>query len=125
MTTSEFTESTLKPRLRELEFNQLVLFAEDLAEEIRFHAGQGAGDQEWMDSQAMCVAEEAGEFIRAYRRWRGFARTAGSAEDMQEELSDVIISALLMFAVMDYDAQRHIKKKLFKVINRGYVNKPG
>jgi NTP pyrophosphatase (non-canonical NTP hydrolase) len=125
MTTSEFTESTLKPRLRELEFNQLVMFTEDLAEEIRVHAAQGASDQEWMDAQAMCVAEEAGEFIKAYRKWRGFARTAGSVNDVHEELADVIIASLLMFSVMNYDAQRHIKDKLYQVITRGYVNKPG
>lgn len=122
---SEFTESILKPRLKELEFSQLSLFAEDLAEEIHFHAAQGASDQEWMDAQAMCVAEEAGEFIKSYRKWRGFARTAGSVEDVKEELSDVVIASLLMFAVMDSDSQCHIKKKLSEVITRGYINKAG
>lgn len=122
---TEFTDSVLKPRLKELEFYQLVQFAEDLAEEIRFHARQGASDQEWMDAQAMCVAEEAGEFIKAYRKWRGFARTAGPVDDVTEELSDVVIASLLMFAVMDSDSQCHIKHKLLKVITRGYVNKEG
>lgn len=121
--TSQFAQTTLKPRLTELTFNQLVLFTEDLAEEIRYHASQGASDEEWRDAQAMCVVEEAGEFIGAYRRWRGFARRPGEARDMHKELADVIIAAFLMFAVLDADAQMHVKAKLFDVITRGYVNK--
>ena len=123
MTVSDFTESTLKPQLMELSFNQFAMFMESLAEEIRFHGGQGATDQEWQDAQAMCVVEEAGEFIGAYRRLRGFARRAGTEAEMYKELSDVIIASLLMFAVMDADAQMHIKAKLWEVITRGYVNK--
>lgn len=121
--TSQFTESTLKPKLKELAFDQLCFFMEDLAEEIRFHANQGATDDEWRDAQAMVVAEEAGEFIGAYRRWRGFARRPGEAKEMYKELSDVIIASLLMFAVLDADAQMHVKAKLHDVITRGYVNK--
>lgn len=123
MTVSDFTESSLKPQLRELTFNQLTLFMEDLAEEIAVHAQQGASDDEWRDAQAMKVVEEAGEFIGAYGRWRGFARRAGTLADVTEELSDVVIASLLMFSLLDNDAQMHVKAKLFKVITRGYVNK--
>jgi NTP pyrophosphatase (non-canonical NTP hydrolase) len=123
VTESEYTESSLIPKLKELSFNQLVFFTEDLATVVRYHARQGASDEEWQDAQAMCVVEEAGEFIGAYRRWRGFARRDGSWNDVTKELSDVIIASLLMFAVMNEDAQCHVKAKLYEVISRGYVNK--
>lgn len=120
---SAFTESTLKPRLTELTFNGLVLFCEDLAEEIRFHAGQGASDEQWTDTQAMKVAEEAGEFIGAYNRYKGFCRRKAELKEVQKELADVIIASFIMFAVLDADAQMYVKAKLFDVITRGYVNK--
>jgi len=113
----------LKPKLTDLTFNGLCFFTEELADEIRYYAGQGASDDEWSDAQAMCVVEEAGEFIAAYRRARGFARRAGDRKEVTAELADVIISALLMFAVLDEDAQCHVKAKLFNVVSRGYVNK--
>jgi len=123
MTVSDFTETSLKPQLRDLTFNQLMLFMDDLAEEIAFHAQQGASDDEWRDAQAMKVVEEAGEFIGAYGRWRGFSRRSGSMAQLTEEPADVVIASLLMFAVLDKDAQMYVKAKLFKVITRGYVNK--
>jgi NTP pyrophosphatase (non-canonical NTP hydrolase) len=113
----------LKQKLHDLSFNQLVFFMEDLSQEIRHFARQGASDDEWRDAQAMCVVEEAGEFIAAYRRFRGFARRDGDIKDVQEELADVVIAALMMFAVMDVDSQLYVKAKLWKVITRGYVNK--
>lgn len=118
-----FTETTLKPQLLDLSFNQLTLFMEALAEEIHVHAAQGASDDDWSWSQMTTVVEEAGEFAKAYRRWRGFARQSGSLSEVTEELADVIIASFLMFAVLDSDAQIHIKAKLYKVITRGYVNK--
>lgn len=120
---SAFAESTLKPALASLDFTPLVLFMESLAEEIKFHARQGATDDEWRDAQAMNVFEEAGEFAKEYRRWRGFARKPGDIRNLRMELADVIISGFLMFANMDTDAQCYIKGKLYEVITRGYVNK--
>lgn len=122
MRTPEFTESTLKSALHDLDFTQLVMFMESLTEEIQVFAKRDNSDEEWRDAQAMKLAEEVGEFAGAYNRWRGWARRDGSMADVLEELSDVIISAFAMFAIMDFDAQVYIKDKLTKVITRGYVN---
>lgn len=96
-----------------------------LAKELYENAKQGATDQEWRDAQAMCVVEEAGEFIAEYRRHRGFARRAGDRDQMLSELADVIISGLLMFEFLGADAEQHVKAKLKKIVTRGYVNKDG
>lgn len=94
-----------------------------IAAQIKEHAQQGATDQEWLDSQAMDVVEEAGEFIGEYRRLRGFARRAGDREKMLSELSDVIIASMIMFYLLDADPEDNIRTKLRKIITRGYVNK--
>jgi hypothetical protein len=104
-----------------------------LVSELRTHAMQGATNTEWMDQQAMCVAEEAGEFIGAYRRWRGFARRAGSHEDVEAEMADVIVSTLCMITLW-LDAKDAgtgeadtlnalIARKLRVIFSRGWVNK--
>src|ERR1700722_13207545 len=94
-----------------------------LAQKIKETSSQGATDQEWKDSQAMCVVEEAGEFIGEYRRLKGFARRDGNREHMLEELADVVISAMVMFWNLDADPHDAIQRKLKKIITRGYVNK--
>lgn len=116
-------ETYLRADLLNLDFTPLTLFMEKLCDEIEYGARQGSSDSEWKASQAMCVAEEAGEFLKEYRRWWGFARKAGDKEKVLEELSDVVISSFIMFAVLGEDAQIHIKEKLRTVISRGYVNK--
>lgn len=118
-----FAESALRNELAGLDFTQLCLFTEKLAEEIEFYSRQGATDEQWTDAQAFSVGEEGGEFVGAYRRWKGFARRPGTKEELCEELSDVVISAFIMFSRLDEDAMLHIKRKLGKVITRGYVNK--
>jgi len=123
MTEPEFTESLLKQKFPELAFNYLVFFIEELAEEIRVYAGQGASDEQWADTQALKVVEEAGEFIGAWNRLKGFCRRSGDMKEVTKELSDVIIASFVMFAVLDEDAQVHIKGKLWEIITRGYVNK--
>lgn len=120
---TEFIESELLADVANLRFQRLQWFMDDLAAEIKKYAQQGASDQEWTDAQAMCVVEEAGEFIGAYRRWRGFARRPGELEDVTSELADVIIASFIMFANLPGEAQHSIKQKLSKVVTRGYVNK--
>lgn len=120
-----FTESELHGALAELDFTQLVAFIEKLTEGIQVFAKRDNTDQEWIDAQASKLSEETGEFTKAYNRFRGWSRTPGGVEDVYEELSDVVISAFAMFAIMDEDAQPHIMRKLRKVIMRGYINPVG
>lgn len=94
-----------------------------IGQDIKDNASQGATDQEWLDSQAMCVVEEAGEFIAEYRRLRGFARRAGDKDQMVSELADVVISATLMFSFLGESMEDAVAAKLKKIVSRGYVNK--
>lgn len=98
-------------------------FGDWLSEQLWNGASQGASWQEWLDNQAFSVAEEAGEFIGEYRRYKGFARRPGDREQMLSELSDVMISSMLMFRLLGEDPEQHIKTKLKKIVTRGYVNK--
>lgn len=55
------------------------------------------------DRQVLNLAEEAGEFIGAYRRWAGLARRTGTAEQVHAELADVVITSYVTAAELDID----------------------
>ena len=71
-------------------------------------------------SQLMAVAEEAGEFIGAMRRWRGMARRTGTEEEAQKELADLAITCYAMADVMGWDLDRLISVKAETILNRGW-----
>lgn len=48
--------------------------------------------------QVMCLLEEVGESLGAARRWKGWARRAGSIEEVASELADVVITAAVTAA---------------------------
>lgn len=79
-------------------------------------AGAGGTQQ----SQVLAVAEEAGEFVGAMRRWTGQARRNGTEQEAQAELADVILSAYCMAEVMGWDADELLKAKIDKVMTRGW-----
>lgn len=70
--------------------------------------------------QALNVAEEAGEFVGAFRRWMGLARRSGTHVEMSEELADVVISSMFMARVADIDLPRAMRDKLIEIQRRGY-----
>jgi NTP pyrophosphatase (non-canonical NTP hydrolase) len=72
------------------------------------------------DAVAMTVAEEAGEFIKEFRRWRGYARRPGAKSSMELELADVVISAWFAAEVLDVDLAARIREKLSEVFARGW-----
>lgn len=71
-------------------------------------------------AQLMAVAEEAGEFIGAMRRWRGMARRSGTEEEAQKELADLVITCYAMADVMGWDLDRLIDTKSEVILNRGW-----
>jgi NTP pyrophosphatase (non-canonical NTP hydrolase) len=71
-------------------------------------------------AQVYAVAEEAGEFVGAMRRWRGMARRSGTEEEAQNELADVIISSYVMANIMGWDLDDLISRKLGKILTRGW-----
>lgn len=98
-----------------------------LVRQLREHAMQGATAQEFLDSQAIDVCEEAGELAGAYRRWRGFARRDGSTGQVISEAADVIIAAgvfLHLFCPDPDIIDKALSHKLATVFSRGWVNKP-
>jgi NTP pyrophosphatase (non-canonical NTP hydrolase) len=70
--------------------------------------------------QVLGVAEEVGEFVGAYRRWSGQARRSGTAEQMWQELADVIIATFVTAHELGIDINAVIMAKLHTVHTRGW-----
>ncbi len=70
--------------------------------------------------QVLCLAEEVGEFVGAYRRWRRIARRNGSFNDVEKELADVIISAHVVAQVLGININNAIQSKLEICFSRGW-----
>ena len=73
-------------------------------------------------AQALNVVGEAGEFAEAFRRYSGNARRSGSKEELQDELADVIISAVCFGLMAGFDIPDIVDAKWYKILNRGYGN---
>lgn len=73
-----------------------------------------------VNRQVLGLAEETGEFVAAYRRWSGQARRSGTAEQMYEELADVIITAFVTAHELGVDIAAVIAAKLATVHTRGW-----
>lgn len=52
----------------------------------------GFGVEGAVDRNILCLAEEVGEVVGAFRRYTGQARRAGTLDDVAEELADVVIT---------------------------------
>lgn len=75
--------------------------------------------------QVLCLAEEVGEFVGAWRRYSGNARRTGTWEAMVTELADVIVTAYVMAEIVTANTENitiHdiIKSKLEVIYSRGW-----
>lgn len=70
--------------------------------------------------QVLCLAEEVGEFVGAYRRWSGQARRGGTFTEMRAELADVVITAYVTAHELGIDLDRAIEDKLSVIFTRGW-----
>lgn len=70
--------------------------------------------------QVLCLAEEVGEFVGAFRRWKGLARRTGPVGDVHAELADVVITAYVAAEEMGFDLDAAIGEKLDKIYTRGW-----
>ena len=70
--------------------------------------------------QVLAVAEEAGEFVGAYRRAVGLARRGGPWADVHTELADVVITAHVAAVALGIDLDAAITNKLAVVFTRGW-----
>lgn len=77
----------------------MTMMTMPIATEIVHHLrANGFTAADALRRQVLGLAEEAGEFVGAYRRWSGLARRAGTAADMQAELADVVITTYVTAA---------------------------
>jgi NTP pyrophosphatase (non-canonical NTP hydrolase) len=74
--------------------------------------------------QVLALAEEAGEFTAAYRRWAGLARRTGPWHDVEAELADVVITAYVTAAVLGIDLDAAARAKTQIVFTRGWREPP-
>jgi hypothetical protein len=88
-----------------------------IAERLR---ANGFPADDAVERNVLCLAEETGEFIGAYRRWSGRARRSGTAADMHAELADVVITAYGTAAELGFDLDAAITAKLAVVFSRGW-----
>jgi NTP pyrophosphatase (non-canonical NTP hydrolase) len=80
----------------------------------------GLDHEQMQIAQVLCVAEEAGEFVGAYRRFVGMARRNGPFSDVQNELADVVIAAYTAAEALGIDLEMAIDEKLGVVMTRGW-----
>lgn len=123
--------ASLEEELPFLDFGMFPGYLAVVASAIDRYGPQG--DPDPVAGQALNVIEEIGEaveeleklgykFAGSVRRSRGFARRAGSTEEVGAELADVIISAMIMLERLDLKAEDVITAKLKKIVTRGFNN---
>ena len=77
-------------------------------------------DANQLDVQALCVAEEAGELVGAYRRWAGKARRTGTRRDLEDEVADMLIVTACFAERAGIDLNAAITAKLTVIYSRGW-----
>ena len=74
--------------------------------------------------QVLALAEEAGEFTAAYRRWDGLARRTGPWDDVRAELADMVITVYVTADVLGIDLDAAWRAKAEVVFTRGWREPP-
>ena len=98
----------------------LAATAARIADRLREHFDPGTLPVQ----QALALAEEAGEFTAAYRRWAGLARRTGTWDDVCAELADVVITAYITAAVLGIDLDAAWRAKARVILTRGWREPP-
>ncbi len=113
MTARRITEQAAAARLARA---PLPAVAASLADRLREHFDPATLPVQ----QVLALAEEAGEFTAAYRRWAGLARRSGPWHDVEAELADVVITAYVTAAVLGIDLDAAARAKAEVVFTRGW-----
>jgi NTP pyrophosphatase (non-canonical NTP hydrolase) len=69
----------------------------------------------------LCLAEEVGEVVQAYRRATGRARTTADWSAVAEELADVVIVAHVTAELAGIDLDAAVTAKLAAIDARGGI----
>jgi NTP pyrophosphatase (non-canonical NTP hydrolase) len=91
---------------------------------LRAHRRPAITDANQLDVQALCVAEEAGELVGAYRRWAGKARRTGTRRELEDEIADVLIVTAVFAERAGIDLDAAIAAKLTVIYSRGWQQPP-
>jgi NTP pyrophosphatase (non-canonical NTP hydrolase) len=94
--------------------------ARHLEAQLRANRRPAITDANALDVQALCVAEEAGELVGAYRRWAGKARRAGTRRDLEDEVADVLIVTACFAERAGIDLHAALAAKLTVIYSRGW-----
>src|SRR5207245_2077379 len=92
----------------------------ELAAELSVHIDRWFPPGEAPIRQVLALAEEAGEFVGAYRRWAGMARRTGAWAEVTAELADVVITAYLTAHVLGIDLEAACQHKAHTIRSRGW-----
>ncbi len=102
----------------------LAAIAERLEKDLsRNREGSSITEENALDVQALCVAEEAGELVGAYRRWAGKARRRGTRQELADEVADVLIVTAVFAQRAGIDLTSAVTAKLEKIYARGWREK--
>lgn len=74
--------------------------------------------------QILCVAEEAGEVVAAWRRILSHGRAPATLDDLAHELADVIIATHVAAQVIGIDLDTSIRHKLAIIAGRPLIGPP-
>ena len=98
----------------------LAALAEVIVSALREHF-PAEGERE---RNVLALAEEAGEYVGAYRRWAGMARRPGPWADVESELADVVITAYVNARVLGIDLDRAWRAKAAVICPAAGVSLP-
>lgn len=96
----------------------------EFARHVATHLAEHFPADQLPQQQVLCLAEEAGEFVGAYRRWAGMARRRGPWEDVRVELADVVLAAYVTAQVLGIDLDEAIREKAVDITTRGWREPP-
>jgi NTP pyrophosphatase (non-canonical NTP hydrolase) len=96
----------------------------DLASGFASHLAMHFPAETLPHQQVLALAEEAGEFTAAYRRWAGLARRPGTWAEMTAELADVVITAYVTACVLGIDLDAAITAKVAVIWSRPWRESP-
>ena len=95
-----------------------------LQADLAAHRRPAITDANALDVQALCVAEEAGELVGAYRRYAGKARRTGTRRELEDEIADVLITTACFAERAGIDLDAAIATKLAVIYSRGWQQPP-
>jgi NTP pyrophosphatase (non-canonical NTP hydrolase) len=100
--------------------HNLQTIAHDLQAELVKVRPPEITDANAIDTQALCVAEEAGEVVGAYRRFTGRARRKGTFSEVADEVADVLITTAIFAEMIGVDLEEAVHRKLDVIYSRGW-----